>query len=546
MQKNEIITVKITDLTENGEGVGRSGAFPLFIKDAVPGDTVRCTVTRLKKTYGYGHLTEVLEPSVDRVPARCPLAKRCGGCRLQALSYEAQLAWKQAKVKNDLLRIGGLDIDVPPVLGMQEPWRYRNKAQIPFGYDKNGQLVSGYYAERSHEIIPMEDCLLSPPEFSLLTRIVRAWLQKNGLTAYRETEGSGFLRHLLLRKSFSTGELMVCLVVNTPFPEDARLKEELIAAFSGVPGFATLTVNLNRKQTNVILGERTETLCGPGFITDTIGGVRFRISPNSFYQVNPVQTAVLYGKALEYAALKGSENVLDLYCGIGTISLFLAKQAGKVLGIEIVPQAVADAEENARLNGIGNAEFLLGSAEEVLPAWYSAHPDEKIDVITLDPPRKGCDPRLVETVLRIRPERIVYVSCDSATLARDLRIFTASGYEVGKVQPVDMFPQSCHVETVVLLSQQKPKDQIVVDLDLSELDLTSAEAKATYKEIQDYVLKKYGLKVSNLYVSQIKRKCGLEMGQNYNLSKSDNARVPTCPPEKEAAIMDALRNFKMI
>jgi len=544
MEKNELLTVRIEDMTSEGEGVGKIDAFPLFIKDACPGDLAVCKVMKLKKTYGYARLMEVLEPSPDRVNATCEKARACGGCQLQEMNYEAQKRFKARKVRENLRRIGGISAEVEPCLGMEEPWRYRNKAQIPFGKDRAGKVIAGFYAGRTHDIIEMEDCRLAPEEVARVTFVVKDWIVGNGISVYDEGSGRGLIRHLLVRKGFTTGQLLVCVIANG---DRLPAAEELRAALSEVPGFMTLCLNVNREPGNTILGRETRTLFGPGYIEDYIGDVKFRISPNSFFQVNPVMTRVLYGKALEFAGLTGNENVWDLYCGIGTISLFLAKQARKVYGVEIVPQAIEDARENAALNGLGNAEFFVGKAEEVLPHWYAAHPEEKIDVVVVDPPRKGCDEVCLDTIVRMAPERLVYVSCDSATLARDLKILCGRGFRVERVQPVDMFPETVHVETVVLLSKGViDSHKVRVEFPLDGLDTASLRGKATYEQIQAYVEEKTGLKVSSLYISQVKRKCGLEVGESFNKAKSNDARVPVCPPEKETAILEALKHFGMI
>ena len=469
MNKNDIVSVTITDLTTEGEGIGRNGAFPLFIKDTMPGDTVKAVVTKLKKTYGYGKALEILEPSADRVPMRCPIARRCGGCQISEMDYAAQLRFKTEKVKNNLQRIGGLEVYVKepgeetavqsgkkapvfPCIGMEAPWHYRNKAQVPFGKSRDGEIICGFYAGRSHEIIASEDCLLTPPEFGGILRLVKDWMKRNAVEPYDEITGKGLVRHVLVRKGFKSGEILVCLIVNG---EKIPAAEDLIASLKAeIGGFKTLSVNVNKIPGNTILGPETRHIYGPGYIEDTLSGVRFRISPQSFYQVNPMQTEVLYQKALEYAGLTGKENVWDLYCGIGTISLFLARTAGKVYGVEIIPQAIEDARENARINGFTNTDFYVGKAEEVLPRWYEEHPEEKIDVIVVDPPRKGCDGKCLETIGKMQPRRVVYVSCDSATLARDLKVLTEQyGYRLEKVQPVDQFCQTVEVETVALLSK---------------------------------------------------------------------------------------------
>ena len=545
MEKNQEFTVSIEDMSEDGAGIGKLDGYIWFIKDAVIGDVVRARAMKMKKNYGFARLMEILTPSEARVEPKCPVARQCGGCQLQAMSYEEQLKFKERKVKNHLLRIGKFkenEIHMLPIMGMKEPWRYRNKAQFPFGLDKNGNIVAGFYAGRTHDIIECEDCLLGVEENKDILGIIKGFMRVHGIRPYDETTHKGLVRHALIRKGFHSGEIMVCLVING---KDIPAKEQLVEELCQVKGMTSISYSINQEKTNVIMGKEIVNLYGPGYITDNIGNVTYQISPLSFYQVNPVQTEKLYGTALEYAGLTGNETVWDLYCGIGTISLFLAQNAKKVYGVEIVPQAIEDARRNAALNNITNAEFFTGKAEEVLPEQYEKN-KVYADVIVVDPPRKGCDQVCLDTILKMAPKRVVYVSCDSSTLARDLRYLADGGYEVEKVRCCDMFGQSCHVETVVLLTQQKPDDTIEIDLDLDELDATSAELKATYQEIKDYVLKESGLKVSSLYISQVKRKCGIEVGENYNLPKSENARVPQCPKEKEEAIKAALKYFAMI
>ena len=548
MEKNQEFIVTIEDMNEDGAGVGKVDGYIWFVKDAVIGDVVRAKAMKMKKSYGFARLMEVLEPSASRVIPSCPVARQCGGCQLQAMSYEEQLKFKERKVMNNLIRIGKFaedEIHMLPIMGMEEPWRYRNKAQFPFGKDKDGNVIAGFYAGRTHAIVEAEDCLLGVEENREILDIVKQFMKEMKIEPYDEISHKGLVRHVLIRKGFKTGEIMVCLVINgNKLPGKERLVG-MRTGGDGVKGMTSISYSVNQEKTNVIMGKEIVNLYGPGYITDYIGNVKYQISPLSFYQVNPVQTERLYGTALEYAGLTGNEIVWDLYCGIGTISLFLAQKAKKVYGVEIVPQAIEDARRNAEINGIHNAEFFVGKAEEVLPERFEKN-HVHADVIVVDPPRKGCDAVCLDTILKMRPERVVYVSCDSATLARDLRYLADGGYVVERGRCCDMFPGTVHCETVVLLSQQKPDDTIEIDLDLDELDATTAETKATYEEIKAYVWDKHHLKVSSLYISQIKRKCGLEVGQNYNLSKSENPKVPKCPPEKEAAIMDALKHFQMI
>lgn len=450
MKKNDLLQIKIESMGSAGEGIGKIDGYPLFVKDALPGDLAEVRLTKVKKNYAYARLERLLEASPDRAKPRCPLHRRCGGCQIQALSYEKQLEYKETKVREDLIRIGGFaDPPVLPVLGMEEPYHYRNKAQFPFGRDREGRLVTGFYAGRTHSIVPGTDCALGVPENQRILETILDFMNEKGIEPYDEKTGKGLLRHALLRKAFATGELMVCLVINgKSFPDISELSDRLFE----IPGMTSLTLNVNRRNTNVILGEEIIPVRGQTFITDRIGDISYQISPLSFYQVNPVQTEKLYRTALAYAGLTGEETVWELYCGIGTISLFLARNARRVCGVEIVPQAVEDARRNAALNGITNVEFYLGKAEEVLPQKYEKD-GIQADVMVVDPPRKGCDAACLDTMLRMKPQRIVYVSCDPATLARDLKILCADGaYELQKVQPVDMFPQTAGVENVCLLS----------------------------------------------------------------------------------------------
>ena len=542
-RKNDLVTLEIEDCGIDGEGIGKADGFTVFVKDAVIGDTVTAKIIKAKKNYGYGRLMEVLKPSPYRVEPKCEFARQCGGCQLQALSYDQQLVFKTNKVKGHLERIGGFtDIPMEPIIGMDELFHYRNKAQFPVGRNKEGKIVTGFYAGRTHNIIENRDCALGVAENKEVLDRVIAHMEKYGIEPYNEATGKGLVRHVLIRYGYFTKEVMVCLILNgNKIPKE----ELLVKSLCEIPGMTSITINVNKKRSNVILGEEICLLWGQEYITDRIGDISYQISPLSFYQVNPMQTQKLYAKALEYADLHGEETVWDLYCGIGTISLFLAQKAKFVRGVEIVPAAIENAKENAKLNGLENTEFFVGKAEEVLPREYKKN-GVYADVIVVDPPRKGCDETLLETMVEMNPERIVYVSCDSATLARDLKYLCERGYELRKVCPVDQFGMTVHVETVVLLSQQKPDDTIEIDLDLDELDATSAELKATYQEIKDYVLKEFGLKVSNLYISQIKRKCGIEVGENYNLPKTENPKVPQCPKEKEEAIKAALKYFAMI
>ncbi len=713
MKKDDRIILKIEDLSNEGLGVGKYDGITFFVKDTVIGDVVEAKVMKMKKTYGYARLMRLIEESPDRVEPPCPVTRQCGGCQIQAMRYQAQLAFKENKVRNNLRRIGGIENPpMEPIIGMDAfnvedavagekssagmeaigsakapagmeavgsarasagmevigsaraaagmeavesaraaagmeavgsakapagmeaigsakvatsmeavesaraaasleallgaraladgvtPLRYRNKAQFPIGRSRDGRLIAGFYAGRTHTIIECLDCLLGSKVNAWILDAVLKHMERYGIEPYDEKTGSGLVRHVMTRVGFRTGQIMVCLVVNG---RSLPHSEELCATLAAIPGMTSVTLNSNFEKTNVIMGKDLKVLWGTEYIEDLIGDVRFRISPLSFYQVNPLQTQKLYEKVLEYAGLTGQETVWDLYCGIGTISLFLAKKARKVYGVEIVPEAIRDARQNAELNGITNAEFYVGRAEDVLPQKYAEEAQKstgkpqkcaegiqkcveepqkyvegiqkcvgeaqkcarepqkcagqiqkcaeegiRADVIVVDPPRKGCEESVLETMVQMQPQRIVYVSCDSATLARDLKYLGGRGYEVQKVCPVDMFGNSVHVETVCLLSKLNVKQHIEVELTMDEMDLTAAEKKATYQEIKDYVLEYTGLKVSSLYIAQVKQKCGIIERENYNKPKSEDAKQPQCPPDKEKAIKEALKHFGMI
>ena len=492
MKKNDEFEIEITDMTDEGLGVGKKDGFTLFVKDSIVGDTVLCGVTKLKKNYGFARTISIIKPSPDRVKPVCPIARQCGGCQLQQMSYEAQLSLKEFKVRNALIRIGGFGTEIiddvlEPIVPSPRQLRYRNKAQYPIGRDREGRIIAGFYAGHTHSIIAGEDCLLGSEHNRDILDAVISWMERCAIEPYDERSHKGLIRHVLIRKSIR-GDFMVCLVING---RSLPKKEELIDTILSVCTKAgirlqSLSFSSNTEITNVIMGDSVKTIYGEDFIEDSIriskdrdtknGDVKeedeisFRLSPLSFYQVNPLQMEQLYAGALEFAGLNGTETVWDLYCGIGTISLFLAKQAGFVYGVEIVPQAIEDAKANARRNGIANTEFFVGKAEEVLPRWYAEHTKEKAsrdatqeaaivagahpDVIVVDPPRKGCDEACLETMVKMQPKRIVYVSCNPATLARDLKYLTEHGYELKKARPYDMFPQSVHCECVVKLERE--------------------------------------------------------------------------------------------
>ncbi len=466
-KKNDELILDIEDLGTEGEGIGKIQGYTLFVKDALVGDKVRVKIMKTKKSYAYAKLLEIIEPSEWRTEPACPVARQCGGCQLQHCTYEKQLEWKRKKINDCLKRIGGFEnIEAEPVIGMEEPYYYRNKAQFPVGYSKDGSIITGFYAGRTHNIIPFKHCLLQHPCNSRILGIITRFLDENNIPAYNEATHKGIVRHIITRTAQATGEVMVCLVINADkLPATDKfvqiLLESDITEDKGTkegnekPFIKSICININKENTNVILGEKTEVIYGTPYITDYIGNIQYHISPVSFYQVNHSQTEKLYNKVMEFADLKGNEVVWDLYCGIGTISLFLAQKAAKVCGVEIVPQAVEDAKANALLNNLDNVEFFSGAAEEVVPLQYEKSNGRlKADVVTLDPPRKGCDEKLLQTVTDMQPARIVYVSCDPATLARDLKYLCGKGYMVEKVQPVDMFCQSYHVESVCLLHRK--------------------------------------------------------------------------------------------
>ncbi|MCR5215581.1 MAG: 23S rRNA (uracil(1939)-C(5))-methyltransferase RlmD [Lachnospiraceae bacterium] len=466
LTKNATVTVTIEDMNTDGEGIGKVNGFPLFIKDSMVGDVCEVLVIKLKKNYGYGKVLRLLTPSKDRVNAKCPIARKCGGCQIQEMDYQAQLAFKEQKVVNNLKRLGGILPEtylLEPILGMEEPWHYRNKAQYPVTetiVDGTRVIRMGFYAGRTHSVIETEECLIGDPVNEQVLAIIREYMMTWNIPAYDEEAHRGLIRHILIRKGFYTGEVMVCLVINGSISELLHV-EELEKHLQKVEGMTSLCASVNTKKTNAIMGDSYDVLWGKGFIEDYIGDIRYRISPLSFFQVNPLQTRKLYGKALEYAGLTGKEEVWDLYCGTGTITLFVARAARKVHGVEIIPQAIENARENAAMNQITNAEFFVGKSEEILPAFYAEEKERlggrapHADVIIVDPPRKGCEESLLSCMMKMEPDRIVYVSCDSATLARDLKFLTATGeYGVEKVCACDMFPHSVHVETVCLLTRK--------------------------------------------------------------------------------------------
>ena len=562
-QKNDVLTVKIEDMGHDGEGIGKCEGYTLFVKDTVIGDLAEVKVIKAKKNYGYARLMRLIKPSEHRVEPICPVARPCGGCQLQMLDYAEQLRFKEKKIAENLQRIGGMtEIPMEPIVGMETPFRYRNKAQFPIGQDKNGKRITGFYAGRTHQIMENRNCYLGVEQNEEILNRVLTWMEENRVPAYNEETGKGLIRHVLIRFGFTTKEIMVCLVANG---KKLPAEEKLIGSLTELKGMTSISLSVNRERTNVIMGKEIHCLWGQSYITDYIGNVKYQISPLSFYQVNPAQTEKLYGLALEYAGLTGNETVWDLYCGIGTISLFLAQKAKKVYGVEIVPEAIADAKNNAKINQIENAEFFVGKSEEILPSYYNQyakdHPGEQAhaDVIVVDPPRKGCEENLLHTMASMQPERIVYVSCDSATLARDVKVLGELGYEVKKVRGVDQFPMTVHVETVVLLSHKKADSYIHIDVEFGEgegkipVDSIAKRAEAykpkekvTYKMIKEYIEAKYGFKVHTAYIAEVKRNLGLPMYDAPNAVEELKQPRKHPTPEKVEAIKDALRYFAVI
>lgn len=541
MQKNEIYQSIVDDLTAEGQGVCHIDGMAVFVPGAAVGDELKVRIVKVFKNYAFGIAEEIIKLSADRIEPDCIYYKQCGGCIFRHIKYDKELEIKEKVVKDAFERIGKLNPTFLPIIGCESRTGYRNKAQYPVAADKNGEIICGFYAKRSHRVVPIENCILQPDIFSKIVDIIISYAKEKKISPYREDNNTGILRHVYLRKGHYSGEIMVCLVVRKDISRE--LKGLVKQLTEKIPGIKSIVMNINPKQTNVILGRKNVILWGSDTIMDIMCGNEILISPLSFYQVNTPQAEKLYEVAKKFAGLTGKERVLDLYCGAGTIGLSMSDKAESVLGVEVISEAVENAKENAKRNGIKNAEFICGDAGEVA----NKLADEKMlpDVIIADPPRKGCDEYTIDAICKMNPKRIVMVSCNPATAARDCSILSTKGYITERVQPVDLFGGTGHVECVVLLSQL-PDEHIDIDIDLDELDLTSAECKATYDEIKAYVFEHSGLKVSSLYISQVKRKLGLDVGENYNKAKNKDSRVPNCPKDKENAIVDALKHFKMI
>ena len=537
MKKNDKIELNILRFA-GAKGFAQHEGMAVFVENALPGERVLALIMKVQKNCAFAKTVEILTASPDRVEPDCPYYKQCGSCTCRHMTYEATLRMKREDVRDAFAHIAGIEIDVPPVIGMEQPLHYRNKVSMPVAGEK-GAPVAGYYAPRSHRVTPVGDCLLAMDSGNAIVKITLQWMTKFGIAPYDENTGSGLVRHIMARTSRG-GNCMAVIVAAGKLPHGQELAAMLRAA---VPGICSVQVNINKRRDNVILGDTCYVIWGEERLRDTLCGLSFDLSPLSFFQINPVQTEKLYAAALSFAGLTGNEEAVDLYCGAGTITLSMAKNAKHVTGIEIVPPAIEDAKMNARNNGISNVTFHAAAAEELLPRLVKE--GLKPDIIMMDPPRKGAEESVLRAIAECGPSRVVYVSCDVHSQARDVKILTGLGYKLEKVQPVDMFPWTEHVETVCLLVLKNPVTHINIDVDVEEL-VQDKRGQAMYPQIKEYVLEQTGLKVSSLYISQIKRKCGLDVGESYNKPKSEDTKVPQCPPEKEKAIMDALRHFGMI
>ena len=546
LQKNQILTLRVERLSSDGSGVAHSAdGEAVFVPGTAPGDEARVRIVKDCGRYAFGILDELLTPSPDRIPVDCPVAGPCGGCSLRHLDYAAELRAKQESVLDAFRRIGGLEVPVLDILPSPEVDRYRNKVQFPVGVDKNGAPCIGFYAGRTHRIVPCPDCKLQPGVLNEIGNALCAFFAQQDIRPYDEQSGKGLVRHIFLRRGAHSGQIMVCLVcTRAKLPHAEQLCTALREQF---PAISTILLNVNAKNTNVILGGENHILYGPGYIEDTLCGVPVRLGPLSFYQVNTLAAERLYGVAAQYAQLTPDDALLDLYCGMGTIGLSMADQCRELIGVEIVPEAIESAKANAARMGkavAAKSRFFCADAGQAATqlAAEGLHPD----IVMLDPPRKGCDEATLSAVVRMAPRRVVYVSCNPATAARDAAWLEKNGYHAEKVQPVDLFPRTRHCEAVLLLTKLNVERHIEVDVNMEELDVTAAESKATYNEIRDYVWEHHQLKVSNLYIAQVKEKCGIKKRENYNKPKSNYNRQPRCPSEKETAIRDALKFYKII
>lgn len=539
--KNSIVELEITDISSDGNGVGRYEGMAIFVPQTAIGDKLLVKIVCVKKNYAYGIIDTIIVPSNDRIGVDCDVFGKCGGCSYRHISYKSELLVKDNIVKDAFTRIGKLNPAFTPILACNETENYRNKAQYPVA-EVDGKAVCGFYSKRSHRVVPFTACKIQPCEFEKIVARIIDYVNDKNISVYNEQTNKGTLRHIYLRKGCYTHETMVCLVATRNISEEiSDLCEMLVSEFLNIK---SIVVNVNDKNTNAILGNKNYIACGMPYISDIMCGNKVLLSPNSFYQVNTKQAEKLYGIAKKFANITSDDTLLDLYCGAGTIGLSMAKHLKNLIGVDDVPQAIKNAEENAKLNSIDNAKFYCSDAGEF--AENMLKQNKKIDVVIVNPPRKGCDMLTLNSISQIAPSRVVMVSCNPSTAARDCAILNTLGYKVEKVSPVDMFPRTVHVETVVQLVRKKPDTYIDITVDMDELDLTSSEAKATYDEIKDYVFEGFGLKVSSLNIAQVKTKCGIIERENYNKPKSENVKQPQCTKDKEEAIMNALRHFKMI
>ena len=542
LTKNQIYEATVTDYTAEGQGVAHVEGCAVFLPNAIAGERVRLRIEKAQKTWAAGKIVEILEKSPHRVNRECPVAKLCGGCDFWHMDYEEETRLKSERVKACLNRLAGESLTEMPILAAPDCHGYRNKAQYPVAV-KKGRAYAGFFRAGTHDVVENRRCLILPEETDAVRDAVMDYVNQFRVSVYDEASHAGLLRHIYVRRGAVSKQILVCLVCNG---EKLPKVEALLSRLQKIPGFTTLVLSVNTKKGNAVLGERFVTLFGPGYIEDTLCGLTFRLSPRSFYQVNHHQAQRLYETAIALAGITKNDTVLDLYCGVGTITLAMASSAGKVIGVEVIPQAVEDAKDNAKRNGIENAEFFCGDAGQA--ALELEKNGVRPDVVVVDPPRKGLNADTIEALHRMAPRRIVYVSCDPATLARDAALLKQRGYCLTSATAADLFPRCAHVETVVLLSKGEiDSKNIRVEFSLEDMDMSEFQDGATYPQIKAYVLEHAGLKVSSLYISQVKKKCGLEVGKNYNLPKSEDARqAPTCPPEKENAIREALQYFGMI
>ena len=539
--KNQIYEALVTDYTAEGQGVAHVEGCAVFLPNAIAGERVRLRIEKAQKTWASGKIVEILEKSPHRCNRACPVAKLCGGCDFWHMDYEEETRLKAERVKTCLNRLGGETLTEVPILAAPDCRGYRNKAQYPVAA-KKGRAYAGFFRAGTHDVVENQRCLILPEETDAVKDAVMDYVNQFRVSVYDEATHKGLLRHIYVRRGAVSGQILVCLVCNG---EKLPKVDALLARLKRIPGFTTLVLSVNTKKGNAVLGDKFITLYGPGYIEDTLCGLTFRLSPRSFYQVNHHQAQRLYETAIEQAGITKNDTVLDLYCGVGTITLAMASAAGKVIGVEVIPQAVEDARDNAKRNRIENVEFFCGDAGQA--ALELEKNGVRPDVVVVDPPRKGLNADTIEALSRMAPRRIVYVSCDPATLARDVALLKERGYTLQSATAADLFPRCAHVETVVLLSKgEVDSKKIRVEFSLEDMDMSEFQDGATYPQIKEYVLEHTGLKVSNLYISQIKRKCGIEVGKNYNLPKSEDSRQPLCPPEKEKAIREAFKYFGMI